>query len=152
MPNSLRLLLPRWYARLKRQYTARAGTTTSIVAVTVATHTPATSISDYYLSFSIDISVLAGGFWWEGSEGSRRGLGTLRVPPLTLKGKKLDNLVQALGPSYLRIGGSEADKIHYFSAPIDEPDALVLTRKQWDRLHRFIERNELINLRLYRLR
>lgn len=143
MPNSLLLMLPRWYARLKRQYTARAGTTSGSVTITVDTHAPVARVSDCYLSFSIDISVLAGGFWWEGSEGSRRGLGTLRVPPLTLKGNKLDALVQALGPSYLRIGGSEADKIHYFSAPADEPDALVLTRKQWDRLHRFIERNEL---------
>ena len=143
MPNSLLLTLPRWYARLKRHYTARAGTASSAVAVTIETQSIHSSVSPYYLSFSIDISVLAGGFWWEGSEGSRRGLGTLRVPPLALKGKKLDTLVQALGPSYLRIGGSEADKIHYFAAPSDEPGALVLTRKQWDRLHQFIERNNL---------
>ncbi|WP_302724260.1 glycoside hydrolase [Gilvimarinus gilvus] len=95
------------------------------------------------MSFSVDISVLAGGYWWEGSDQSRRGLGSLKVPPINLRGRKLDDLVQALGPSYLRVGGSEADKIHYFSAPKTEPDSLVLTRKQWDRLHLFLERNQL---------
>ncbi len=95
------------------------------------------------LSFSIDISVLAGGFWWEGSNGVRRGLGTLRVPPLQLNSRKLDRLVQNLGSVYLRIGGSEADKIHYFDAPRDEPDSLVLTRHMWDSLNQFVQRNNL---------
>ncbi|TVZ40491.1 heparanase 1 [Alteromonadaceae bacterium 2753L.S.0a.02] len=96
-----------------------------------------------YLSFSIDISVLAGGFWWEGSEGVRRGLGTLRIPPLDLNSKKLDRMVQALGPSYVRVGGSEADKIHYFTSDENGTDDLVLTRAMWDNLHAFIKRNDL---------
>lgn len=104
---------------------------------------PVASVDRRYLSFSIDISVLAGGYWWEGSNSSRRGLGTLRVPPLQLDRKKLDRLVKALGPAYLRIGGSEADKIHYFSAPGDEDDPLILTREQWDGLHDFVSRNKL---------
>lgn len=100
-------------------------------------------IDERYLSFSVDISVLAGGFWWEGALDVRSGLGTLRVPPLKLTTKKLDRLVQLLGPAYLRVGGSEADKIYYFNKPDDEPDALVLTRRQWDELHDFVRRNNL---------
>ncbi|WP_017444020.1 hypothetical protein [Gayadomonas joobiniege] len=104
---------------------------------------PIHHVAPEYLSFSIDISVVVGGYWWEGSQGVRRGLGTLRVPPIDLTTKKLDRLVQALGPAYLRIGGSEADKIHYLTRPDNEPDALVLTSEMWDKLHAFIQRNQL---------
>lgn len=75
--------------------------------------------------------------------GMKRGLGTLRVPPLNLNSQRLDALVQALGPAYLRVGGSEADKIHYFEAPPEEKDSLVLTKETWDDLHQFIQRNNL---------
>ena len=107
---------------------------------------PVEQVRREYLSFSIDISVLVGGFWWEGSNSVRRGLGTLRVPPIDLSAGKLDLFVQALGPSYLRVGGSEADKITYFES--DEPEkaaasAPVLTKKIWDELHHFISRNQL---------
>jgi heparanase 1 len=104
---------------------------------------PVASVDRRYLSFSIDISVLAGGYWWEGDNGSRRGLGTLRVPPLNLERKKLDRLARALGPAYLRIGGSEADKIHYFDPPPGKEETLVLSRDQWDALHAFLRRNNL---------
>jgi len=75
--------------------------------------------------------------------GVKRGLGVLRVPPLNLDSKKLDLLVRALGPSYLRVGGSEADKIHYFRCEEDDSEALVLSRETWDTLHAFIQRNQL---------
>lgn len=130
-------------ARFFRRLTPRDGTASINVEVSIAPQPLAHGPDKRYLSFSIDISVLAGGFWWEGSSGTRRGLGTLRVPPLKLDTPKLDILVRALGPSYLRVGGSEADKIHYFTAPTEEPDALVLTKKQWDRLHAFVLRNQL---------
>ena len=100
-------------------------------------------IDERYLSFAIDISVLAGGFWWEGSSIIRKGLGGLRVQPLSLNSKKLDRLVQALGPAYVRVGGSEADKIHYFEDPTNDKDSLVLTKAMWDSLHAFIQRNNL---------
>ncbi|MBD2859419.1 glycoside hydrolase [Spongiibacter sp. KMU-158] len=104
---------------------------------------PVAEIDKRYLSFSVDISVLVGGFWWEGTNDSRRGLGTLRTLPLNLNSAKLDRLVKLLGPAYLRVGGSEADKIHYFENPEGDADALVLTTQQWDDLHSFISRNDL---------
>jgi len=96
-----------------------------------------------YLSWSIDISVFAGGFWWEGTERASRGMGTLPVSPLNMNAKKLNRVVNLLGPAYLRIGGSEADRIHYFVAPPEASDALVMSRRQWDDLHAFVRRHNL---------
>lgn len=133
-----------FYSRIYRfvHFKARR-VTAKQVKVKLERFSPVTQVEAEYLSFSIDISVLAGGYWWEGSNGVKRGLGTLRVPPIDLHTKKLDRLVQALGPAYLRIGGSEADKIHYFDKPEQEPDAIVLTQTMWDNLHKFIQRNQL---------
>ncbi|HEY7773586.1 MAG TPA: glycoside hydrolase [Marinagarivorans sp.] len=116
---------------------------TKSVPVTLLNPRPIARVDPRYLSFSIDISVLAGGQWWEGSNAVVRGLGAQRVIPFTLLGNKLDALTRALGPSYLRIGGSEADKIHYFAAPADDAGALVLTQQVWDQLHAFIQRHDL---------
>lgn len=114
-----------------------------VTKISLAPHQPHFSVDTRYLSFSIDISVLAGGFWWEGSTGVRKGLGTIRIPPIDLNSNKLDKLVRALGPAYLRIGGSEADKIHYLEAQPESLDALILTASMWDSLHAFVERNQL---------
>ncbi|WP_236074815.1 glycosyl hydrolase family 79 N-terminal domain-containing protein [Teredinibacter purpureus] len=121
---------------------------TPTVTISLTDGQPIARVDPRYLSFSIDISVIAGGFWWEGSMGTRRGLGLLRIPPLNLNNPKLNLLVQSLGPAYLRVGGSEADKIHYFDRHTQhnisrEQDSLVLTQRQWDELHRFISRNHL---------
>lgn len=112
-------------------------------SLTINPHPNTHIIDERYLSFAIDISVLAGGFWWEGSNTIRKGLGGLRVQPLALDSKKLDRLVQALGPAYVRVGGSEADKIHYFEDPTQDSESLILTKEIWDDLHAFIQRNNL---------
>ncbi len=124
----------RWFQRL----TPRRGTASVNVHIVISPEPLRHRVSPRFLSFSIDISVLAGGFWWENNKRARRGLGTRRIAPLNLANPKLGRLARALGPSYLRVGGSEADKIHYFAAPAGESDALVLTQKQWDRLHAFV--------------
>lgn len=105
--------------------------------------TPIGYVSREYLSFSIDISVLVGGSWWEGAMKMQRGLGVVRIPPLQLSGKKLDIITKALAPAYVRIGGSESDSIYYFEAPDADGDSLVLTKPQWDNLHRYVQRNQL---------
>ncbi|NHN36943.1 glycoside hydrolase [Pseudomaricurvus alcaniphilus] len=131
---------------LLRQHPTAGGATlaaaSAAVQLRLLDRQPLHQVDPRYLSFSIDISVLAGGFWWEGSGNSRRGLGTLRVPPLDLNSKKLDRLVQALAPAYLRVGGSEADKIHYFASPGHDASELILTQTMWDSLHSFITRNQ----------
>lgn len=93
-----------------------------------------------YLSLSIDISVLAGGSWWEGSQKVKKGLGANRVEPLNLNQEKLDRYTKALGSFYLRLGGSEADTIDYIK---ETSHRLVLTRDSWDQLHSFVQRNDL---------
>ncbi len=114
------------------------------VSVSLISPTPMHCISPRYLSFSIDISVLAGGFWWEGSKGTQQGLGTEKTPPLDLQQEKLDKLVQSLGASYVRVGGSEADKLHYFTSHnAPDQDALPLTQAIWHQLHDFCQRNDL---------
>ncbi|ETI58647.1 glycosyl hydrolase family 79 N-terminal domain-containing protein [Marinomonas profundimaris] len=117
------------------------------VSVTLNSMTPITKVDPRFLSFSIDISVLAGGYWWEGSKGTQRGLGTERVEPLDLNQPKLDLLIRALGPAYVRVGGSEADKIHYFTSlnpPSTTPsDVLTLTQGMWNNLHNFCQRLDL---------
>ncbi|WP_249422234.1 glycoside hydrolase [Marinomonas lutimaris] len=129
------------------------------LVVNLNSTTPITTIDPRYLSFSIDISVLAGGFWWEGSKGTQCGLGTQRVEPLNLQQDKLDLLVKALGSAYVRVGGSEADKVRYFtstppSTNSNSPsnrnspanrnsDALIITQEMWHQLHDFCQRNDL---------
>lgn len=115
----------------------------ALAEITCTDLRPIHRVDRRYLSWSIDISVFAGGFWWEGTARARRGIGTSRLAPLSLHSKKLNRLVHALGPAYLRIGGSEADKIHYFDAPPGESNSLVLSREQWDALHAFLQRHDL---------
>ncbi len=121
----------------------RQNTQATPATVTLTGDRPLHRVDPRYLSWSIDISVFAGGFWWEGANRARRGIGTSRIAPLSLGSGKLNRLVSALGPAYLRIGGSEADKIHYFSAPPGEANSLVLRREQWDALHAFLQRHDL---------
>ncbi|TGD70900.1 glycoside hydrolase [Mangrovimicrobium sediminis] len=118
-------------------------TGTELTRITASGDAPLHHVDARYLSWSIDVSVFAGGLWWEGSNKSRRGIGTSRLSPLALDARELNRLVRALGPAYLRIGGSEADKIHYFEAPPGESNALVLSREQWDDLHEFLRRHDL---------
>ena len=83
----------------------------------------------------------------EGSTGTQQGLGTQRVAPLDLNQSKLDLLVDALGPAYVRVGGSEADKVEYFTSqkPLSEKqhDGLLLSQTMWDNLHHFCQRHDL---------
>lgn len=122
---------------------AAAARATPHCLVSLHDTTPVHTVDPCYLSYSIDISVIAGGFWWEGNSATRKGLGTIRIPPLNLNNAKLDTLAQKLSPAYLRVGGSEADRLHYFDAPSGEPGSLVLTKLMWDNLQAFIERNHL---------
>ena len=139
-----------FYSRLQRQHSINQNKS---LVVNLNSTTPITTIDSRYLSFSIDISVLAGGFWWEGSKGTQQGLGTQRVEPLDLQQDKLDLLVKALGPAYVRVGGSEADNVRYFTStnyptssnsPANKnSDALIITQDMWHKLHNFCQRNEL---------
>ncbi len=80
-----------------------------------------------FLSFAIDTSVWLGGSWWSPSgKKEKGGLGSHKVSPLDLENPKLIKLAKALSPSYLRLGGSEADKVLFQDS--DSPVASKSTK------------------------
>lgn len=120
------------------------------VQVSVDLDRPVAEISERYLSFSIDTSQVVGGKWWN-PEADRIEFssGTLHSPVFDFSRPKLDRLVKALAPAYLRLGGSEADKTYYDlratgRAPIVPPGyESAMSRAQWDAAHAFAARNDL---------
>jgi heparanase len=104
-----------------------------------------------YLSFSIDASQLVGGKWWNpDAAGQEMGSGTVHAPVFDFNRPRLDALTAALAPAYLRVGGSESDKVFYdlTSDGLTPPAApagykSVLTRSEWDALNDFVARNQL---------
>ena len=121
------------------------------VDVTVDLSQPIAQVSPNYLSFSIDASQVTGGKWWNPSaQGKEMGSGTVHAPLYDFNRPHLDLLTAALSPAYLRIGGSESDKVYYdLQASGVTPPAppkgyqSVLTRAEWDALNAFAKRNHL---------
>lgn len=106
---------------------------------------PVARVEARFLSVAIDLSQVSGGKWWDPRAGRVEfSSGSLPAPVFDFDRPLLNRLAAALSPCYLRIGGSEADKIFY--APDDSPLVpagyqSVLTRRQWDRLHAFCDRH-----------
>jgi heparanase 1 len=121
------------------------------VRVTVDRSTPVATLAEEYLSFSIDASQVAGGKWWDpAATGREMGSGTVRAPVYDFDRPRLDSLVAALAPAYLRIGGSESDKLFYDLRPSSgtprAPPAgyeSVLSLEEWDALNAFALRHGL---------
>lgn len=93
-----------------------------------------------FLSIAIDTSQLVGGHFWSPSGRVEVGRGSERVEAIDLRRPRLLELARALGPAYLRVGGTEADHVYYavgaargrepppaYELQLDEPtwDALV---------------------------
>ncbi len=70
-------------------------------------------IDERFLSFTIDISCVIGGRWWGDTKGLKEGLSQDRVPPLDFKDPTLARRAAQLSPAMLRVGGTEADRLHY---------------------------------------
>ena len=103
---------------------------------------PIAEVSDLYLSFAIDASLVVGGQWWSPDGEDRGGVGGDRVEPLDWSDERLRELTAPLAPAILRIGGTEADHIYY-----DLEDTLAeapegydyrLTGDQWRGLTGFV--------------
>lgn len=104
-------------------------------------------VPDTYISYTIDISYILGGRWWGKEKRSAHGLGTAHVPPLDLKNKILLKWASHLYPAYLRVGGTEADRVYYAlkkKEPVPPKPVvdyqLVLKKKQWKQLIRFTKK------------
>jgi heparanase 1 len=139
--------------RLQRDASVKGGCGQAEYAARVALdlERPVAEVAAQYLSFAVDTSQAVGGKWWDpGAEAVEWSSGTLRAPVLNFSRPRLDLLAGALAPAYLRIGGSEADRVYYdLRAGADTPAAIpegyesVLTRGQWDAIHAFAVRNGL---------
>jgi heparanase 1 len=121
------------------------------VRVTLDLEQPLAELSERYLSFSVDTSQVVGGKWWNPqADRVEWSSGTVQAPVFDFDRPKLNLLTEALAPAYLRIGGSEADKVFYdleagpgAGPAIPEGYESVFTRGQWDAVHAFASRNDL---------
>ena len=119
--------------------------------VSIDTGTPVNTVSKEYISFAVDSSQVVGGKWWNPTaKGTETGSGTVHAPVFNFNQPQLDTLVHGLAPAYLRIGGSEADKIYYAMQDTSDfqPNApprykSVMTARQWDDINAFASRNGL---------
>ncbi len=123
------------------------------ISVGINLEEPLYRVSPEYLSYTLDTSQLVGGKWWNPkADRVESGSGTFHAPVFDFNREKLDMLVSGLTPAYLRIGGSEADKVYYdmnddseYVQPDKVPERYhqTMTRRQWDNLNEFVKRNEL---------
>jgi heparanase 1 len=119
--------------------------------VTLDLEQPLAEVSERYLSFSIDTSQVVGGKWWNPqADQVEWSSGTVQAAVFDFDRPRLNLLTEALAPAYLRVGGSEADKVYYNleAGPGARPAApegyeSVFTRGQWDAVHAFASRNDL---------
>jgi heparanase 1 len=119
--------------------------------VSVDTGTPVNTVSKEYISFAVDSSQVVGGKWWNPTaSGTEMGSGSVLAPVFNFNQPRLDTMVKGLTPAYLRIGGSEADKIYYAMQDTSsvQPNApagykSVMTARQWDEINAFASRNGL---------
>ena len=99
-----------------------------------------------FLSVAIDTSLVVGGHWWSAT-GDVEATGQAPIRPLDLTNVTLARLARELAPAYVRVGGTEADKIVYAvesdSGTRTRPDEIVLTRERWESLVEFVRRAKL---------
>jgi heparanase 1 len=116
--------------------------------VRVALGTPLAELPAEYLSVSIDSSQLVGGLWWnQAADRVEGGSGTVPAALIDLADPRLRALAAALAPAWLRVGGSEADRIYYDmdagartgpGGPNGQPGyRATLGRQRWDELVAF---------------
>ncbi len=114
-------------------------------ALTIDLSAPAATIDERYLSFAVDTAQVVGGLFWS-SEPVAQLIGEERQPVYDFKRRRLRALAAELAPSFLRIGGSDADRVLYdmSETPIAEealPEGFefVLTAEQVDGIFEFSE-------------
>lgn len=118
------------------------------VKVEIDTENPVATISPKYLSFSLDVSSIVGGKWWDpDADGKELRSGSRNADLTDLENPKFNQLAKNLSPAYLRIGGSESDKIFYDLGNSKDYQnknyESVLTKTRWDEVNAFAERNNL---------
>ena len=129
---------------------ASGASTVLAVQAKVDTGTVVATLPAEYLSFSIDLSQVVGGKWWNPNADTKEsGSGTVNTPVFDFNRPRLDALARGLSPAYLRIGGSESDKAYYdlgadgTAGKIPAGYKSVMTRAEWDAVNAFAHRNDL---------
>jgi len=99
-------------------------------------------LKPWFLSVTIDVSVLIGGSWWGDRRGTKKGLAVDRTEPLDLGSPELARWAAKLSPALVRVGGTEADRIGYGfhrdgpPGPVDRSlQSFVLKGALWKRLN-----------------
>ena len=75
------------------------------------------------------------------------GRGAQRTQPFDFDRSQLKRLARALGPAWLRVGGTEADDVYYAPQGMAEADLpegyeLVFTQQHWRELAHFLRDTE----------
>ncbi len=112
---------------------------------------PLRRVDPRFLSVTLDYACLLGAPWWEGTRRTRTGFGHNSATPADLGDPRLIAYARALTPAFLRLGGSEADRIFYaFSTSAPPPGRRsesafrsVLTRERWDEVGAFARQSGL---------
>lgn len=108
------------------------------VLVSVDTGKAVAVTDSRFLSFTIDTSFLLGGHWWGDAVNWRQPtVGGGRAEPLSLTGADLLRLTRALSPAFLRIGGTEADRVSFGTSSRAGADGLTLTAERWAAVRSF---------------
>lgn len=82
-------------------------------AIEVDTAAVVAEVDRRFLSFALDTSQVVGGNWWQPGAMEQGSVGAERVPPFDFDRPRLHALTAPLAPAFLRIGGSEADRVFY---------------------------------------
>jgi heparanase 1 len=106
----------------------------------VSTTSGVATIDERFLAVAVDTGQVVGGKFWAPVDAG--GPAQQPVVPYDFTRPKLRALAQALGPAYLRIGGTAADSVYYdmSDAPVasaPSPYLYVLTRATWDAVNAF---------------
>lgn len=101
----------------------------------------AAEVDERFLSVAVDMAQVVGDEFW-GPEGAQGVLGSAPVPVYDFARPRLRTLAAELAPAYLRIGGSDADRVFYdlSDEPVTFPPegfASVLTAAQLEGIFDF---------------
>jgi heparanase 1 len=125
------------------QSSPAAGPTPPHVALSLGLDRPVARVEPRFLSVAVDTAQVVGGEFWA-PKGSGEGLlSTHTTDSFDFSRPRLRNLARALGPAYLRIGGTAADRTVYrmddsaAGAPLPDGARWALTRARWDQVNAF---------------
>jgi heparanase 1 len=129
--------------------TSGSGTTAppadTTAKLTIDLSAPVATVDERYLSVAVDTAQVVGGLFWS-AEPVAQLIGQERQPVYDFGRPRLRALAAELAPAFLRIGGSDADRVFYdmTESPIAEEDLpegfeFVLTAAQVDGIFEFAE-------------